>query len=316
MKVRSKVGICIRFKLISVNPKTGKDTPLTGWCGNTLLTVGRNELANRDWFGWCHIGTDPTDPDVGDTKLLGHIASTNTQPISPVSGAESTEPFYGWKRKRFRFADDSGIAEENLNEIAIAYSADPEDVINRALLVDINDDQVTVTPIIGEILDAVVEVRYYPPLGQSTGTVDFDSVTYNYIMTAAAVTSKAAWGDNIGSKIQSFATDVSHWKAYDDDIGTIEQYPDGVGTNSEGTADYTDPYDDNSYEIDFGMGSGVNGWNVLTDKLLRSLQVLTTAGHYQVQFDSQDVPGEGIPKTDAKVIAFAFTLGWEEEPAP
>lgn len=312
MILRTKVGIKAFFKFFSVNPETGKETELSDWCGNTLLTSGRNQLASRAWFTYCQIGTSETPATAGQTALLGFIASTNIQPVAAISGAEGSAPFYGWKRKRFRFDPDSGIANENLNEVAIGWSATEGDITNRALIVDITGNQVTITPLAGEILDVLVEVRYYPPLEQTTGTVVFDGVTYDYIITAAAVTSVPAWGDNIGSQIISYSNDVSHWSAYDQDIGTIEQYPDGVSTDSEHTADYTNTYVQNSYQIDFGMGSGPNGWNVLTNKLLRSLQILTTAGHYQVQFDSQVNPGFGIPKTDQKVINFQFTLGWEE----
>ena len=315
-RLNMQVGIRIRFKFFSVNPVTFKETRLSGWCGNTLLTTGRNKLASLDWFDWCHIGTDSTPSVEGQSALLGFIASTNTQPVAAVSAAQSSSPYFGWKRKRFRFAPDSGIQDENLNEIAIGWSGTDGDITNRALIVDDEGAQVSITPLAGEILDALVEVSYYPPLSDATGTVVFDGVTYNYIMRAAAVITASAWADSIGQKIESFCQDVSHWHAYDDDIGTLEQYPSGTSKDSEHTNDVTETYVNNSYEIDFGMGSGPTGWNSLTNKLLRSLVVLTTAGHYQIQFDSQANPGFGIPKTVLKVIDFAFTLGWEEEIVP
>jgi len=316
MRVPLRVGIKILFKFYLIDKFTGKSRCVSGWCGNTLLTSGRNNLASLAWFTNCVVGTDNTAPAAGQTALLGYVAS-NTSLEETVVSAQASSPFYGWKRKRFRFDSNSGIANENLNEVAISWATGSGDVCtNRALIVDISGIPVTISPLADEILDVVVEVRYYPPLSDATGTVVLDGLTYDYILRAAVVTSTSAWGDNIGSKIVSLSADPSHWKAYDDDIGTIEQYPNGVGTNSASTNDFTNAYINNSYQIVFGMASGPTGWNVLTGKLLRSLQFFTTAGHYQIQFDSQSSPGNGIPKTSAEVLTFQFVLNWEEEIIP
>ena len=303
------VGIQNRYKLISVHPETLEETELTGWFGNKILTTGRNEMAKRNWFTAVQVGTDSTPPSESNTSMLGYVAGTSNIEES-VSGAQATADFYGWKRNRFRFPLGSISVNQNLNEVGIGWdTADGDNLATRALIVDINGDQTTVTWKADEYLDVVVEVRYYPPLVDATGTVTINGVVYNYIMRAANVTSSSAWALGIGSKIESTANGVSDWSVYDDDIGTIEQGPSGVATASDNDNDYTNAYAENSYQITYGMNVGPSGWNSLTGKLLRSLLVKTTAGHYQIQFDNG---GNGVPKTDQFTMTTDFILGWTE----
>ena len=63
------------------------------------------------------------------------------------------------------------------------------------------ETQTTITPLADEILDVVVEVRYYPPLTDTTGTVTLNGIDYDYIIRAASITNVAGWGEFIGNKI-------------------------------------------------------------------------------------------------------------------
>ena len=313
------VGIKTRYKFIAVNPETLEERDLSGWCENILLTSGRNELAKRDWFTYCQVGTSATLPAVGQTGLLGFVAASNNIQ-EDVSGTQGSVPYYGWRRKRFRF--DPGEAVGNLNEVAIAWAGTAgANCVTRALIVDINGVQVTVTPLVTEILDVVIEVRYYPPLSDSTGTVVFDGVTYDYIARAAVVTNTSAWANTIGTQIRSYAVVNGDWSAYDDNISTIDLGPNGVPVSSDNSNDYTNTYSENSYQIVFGMivGPGTlntSGWYITTGKLLRSLLIKTTAGWYQIQFDSQASPGFGVPKTNSYTMQVQFILGWQEQAIP
>jgi hypothetical protein len=311
------VGIKTLYKVIGVNPVTGQERDLSAWSENTILTSGRNEMANRDWFTYVQLGTDNTIPAATQTSLLGYVAGTNTI-IEDVKGTNSS-PYYGYRRKRFRFAAGVGLGGENLNEVAIGWAGTTgANIAARALLVDIDGNQTTVTPLTDELVDVIVEVRYYPPTTDVTGTVTLDGVTYNYIVRAAEVLNTSAWADSIGSQIESTAGFNSDWAAFDGDLGTVEQSPNGLSVPSNNSNDYTQAYQNNSYQIKFGMivGPGtadVDGWYVTTGKLCRSIRVTTTAGWYQIQFDSQSNPGFGVPKDDTRTFTLQLVLGWQEQ---
>jgi hypothetical protein len=298
------------YKVERISSKTGRVRWSSGWSNNVLLTSGRNAMGSQSgWFNYCQLGTDATDPVAGQTGLLGYVNGTNNVE-EDTFGAEGSAPYYGWRRKRFRFLP--GEVSGNLNEVGVGWAASGSTLVFRALLEDITGTQVTVTPLPDEYVDVICEIRCYPPLEDVTGTVDFNGVTYDYLIRAAEVTSGTFWGSFIGDQVGHKDTFTSWWQAYDNDISTIDQAPNGVVYYSDGTNAYDIAYSNNSYQRQMAQIGGPNAWNATTGKKLRSFRFVTTLGAYQIQFDSQASPGNGIPKTDAYNIKFQFVLGWAE----
>lgn len=307
------VGIATRYQLFSVNPTTGRETALTGQFGNTILRSGRNEMPNRDWFSHCQVGTSNALPDALQTSMQGYKAGTNTI-METVSGAQASAPFYGWRRRRFRFTVGSTAAI--LNEIGIGWGLSGDTLATRALIVDVDGIPTSVVPLPDEYLDAVVEIRYYPPLGDSTGVLLMDGINYNYTIRAAQVTSSSAWGFHNGNQIKSYGLFISDWSSYNDNIGAITDSPSGLVVPADTVDDYTLGYAVNSFQIKFGQYIGPNGWNQTTGKLLRSIRLCTTAGYYQAQFDSQANPGFGLPKNNGRILHIQANLGFQEQIIP
>lgn len=307
--IQRNFGIKTYFKFFSVNPKTLKETPLSDWSGNTILTSGRNELSKRDWFTAVQVGTSSVLPHPSQTALQAYVAGSTTV-VSSSSGSSSSAPYYAYRRKTFRIT--SGIANENLNEVALGWSATTStSIMARALITDIDGNQVTVTPLPGEWLDILVEVRYYP--GEDiTGTVDVMGETYDYIFRASSVTNNLLWADYIGSQILAVCTSNGDWYATDGDIGTILTGPSGLSASCDNHAEWNGAYSENSYQRKIGITGGANAWNLLTGKYLRSLRIRSTAGAFQVQFDSHTNPGFGIPKTNLHQLGVGFTIAWGE----
>jgi hypothetical protein len=194
-----ELDIAVYYKLETFNPTTGENRQLTDWFKNLMLTTGRNNLADQNWFTYVQIGTSDTAPSAAQDSLQGWYAGTNSLAPSPfgdiVTGAAATAPYYGWKRKTFEFDE---LAEPNviLKEVGIGWGvgdpvAEPGQpkLTTRGLIVDIIGD--TATPVwkTGEILRVTAEVRYYPPLGDTTGTetVDFNGSATRCDFSAVAV---------------------------------------------------------------------------------------------------------------------------------
>ena len=299
-----RIEFNVRYLLESVNPETGKRTPLSGWSPNVMLTSGLNQMANFSWFTACQVGNDNTAPASGDTGLLGYVAGTSTV-LATDFGAQASAEFYGWKRKTFRFP--IGSVSGNLTEVGVGWSVDSgANLVSRALVVDVNGTPNAATPKIDEYLDITAEVRCYPQLTQSTGTVDFNGVTYNYTLISSEVTSSTAWASNIGEAMSNYCLFVSDWAAYDGTIGTIEQAPSGVVANSDNTNAYNAPYSNNSFELVMGMNVGPSGWNLVSGGI-KSLRMKSTHGSFQVEFDTV------VPKTSSFTMQAEFTLSWGEK---
>lgn len=303
------VGMKGFLRLQLINKFSGKCRIDTGFFPNTILDAGRNNMAvQANWLTYAKVGTDNTTPSQSDTSLLGHIASTNDIQ-SDVHGAEGSAPYFGWKRKVWRFPVGP-IGNENLKEAAIGWGPNDDDIISRALIIDpILQTPTTITPLADEILDLTYELRYYPPLVDALSTVTLNGVIYDTITRAADVTG-SRWSSDIGSFIGQYSLFNSDWGAYDDDIGTILQSPSGLLTSCDNDDQVNSSYQNNSYEMQVNSACGPSGWNVPGG--IRSIRIRTTAGDYQTQFNAQSDDSK-IPKTSSFTMDMAWKIAWSEK---
>jgi len=282
----------------------------TGWFPNKILDNGRNNMSTQTtWLSHCHVGTGSTPPVAGDTQLENFVVATSTV-TSNIDGTEGAAPYFGWRRKTFRYAVGAGHGGQNLSEAGVGWGAAGSTLISRALIIDpATQLPTTVTPLADELLDVTYELRYYPPLIDAINSVVMNGVTYDTTTRASLVTGDI-WSDNIGTLIQKLSTGVTQWQVYDGLLGTLEQAPNGNAANIDDyTTVYNRAYSNNSYERKIVAPCGSGGWNLGAG--IRSAKVWTTAGAYQCQFDSNP-GGSTIPKTSAFTMQLGFTISWTE----
>ncbi len=303
------IGLKGFLRLRCINKYSGKVTQDTGWFPNTILNAGRNVMADDSlWMNYCQVGTNNTAPSQSDTALLGYHAGTSTIQ-STTNGQESSAPYFGWKRRTYRFAQ--GTVAANLSEVGIGWGTSGSTLISRALILDpILQIPTTITPLSDELLDVSYELRYYPPLIDITSPqVTLDGIVYDTITRAAKVTD-AAWSSSIGSKMGISNGGAGDWRAYDGNLGTILLGPSGLNADWAAGSKYNSAYQNNSYEVVMNVICSSVGWNVAAG--IRSIEVITSAGYYQTQFNAAS-GGARIPKTTAYTITMAWTLGWTEK---
>lgn len=312
--INTTVGIAGFWKFHGVNRFSGKRRPLTDWIRNAVLLNGMNNMPlQTNWLQACQVGTDNTPATQNDTGLNGYIAGADEfDIIDTQNGAQAGTPWYGWKRITWRYPE--GTAAANLQEIGAGWSElDGSNLASRALIVDPQTGTPTsVTPLPDELLDATYEMRYYPPLVDTTGTVTLDGVDYNWVCRAANVNSSTAWGLYIGSKVGAVAgSDV--WRAFDGEIGTIDGEPSGLAANADNSNQSEDGYANNSFELNCFTNIGPTGW--VLGNGIRSVLMRTTMGEYQVRFGA--VSGDTtIPKVSGKVMRMGVTVNWQEATIP
>jgi hypothetical protein len=304
-------GIKGFFKLQTINKFSGLVTSDTGWMPNLLLTSGRNELAKQaTWLAWCHVGTDGTPPVAGNTQLGQFIDSTNNI-VSNVPGTQGSAPYYGWRRKTFRFAAQGLVGGENISEVGVGWGSTGSTLVTRAQVINPDTQEPTsVSPLPDEILDVTYEMRYYPPL---TDVVESAAITLNGVdydvRTRAALVTSDIWSQHIGSKIQQYSPTSSYWRAYDGDLGSLEQTPSGNVVNCDNADQYTNGYSENSYQVVVGSNTGPTGWNLASG--IRSIKIETTAGAYQSRFDSNP-GGLTIPKDITYIMTMEWIIAWSQ----
>jgi hypothetical protein len=257
---RAMVSMRGFFRLRTINKFSGKCRIDTGFFPNTILNAGRNVMASRgDWMNNCQVGTDNTAPSQSDTSMLGYHAGT-TDITDTLNGQASSSPYYGWKRRVYRFA--VGTVAANLSEVGIGWGTSGSTLVSRALILDpILQTPATITPLIDEMLEVTYELRYYAPTADvTTPSVTLNGVTYDTVTRAANVTA-SAWSSGIGSEI-GVSKSTTGWRAYDGVIGTVLTAPSGNIANCDTANQYDSGYSNNSYQQQVNCPAGSTGWNL------------------------------------------------------
>lgn len=296
------------FKLTAIKAD-GRRRPLTGWCPNVFLDVGKNTMGAQGWFNAIHVGVSNVVPVETQDQLQGWRGGSSSI-VADEWGAQQEPPYYGWRKKTVHI---EGIGNENLNEVGISQSgANDPTMVSRSLLRNLNGDIVTVTLLADEILEVQAEVRVYPPLTDSVGTIDINGTTYNWIARASDILNSFWWGQHFGTEVKALDVAAEHWACYDGDLGPITGVPDGVRYNAGSNTLVDEVYQSNAFSRVVGTAVGSEGWNATTGKLARSFLVDTTLGRYQVQFDDTTNPGFGIPKQATQTLQMMYRLAWDQ----
>lgn len=280
----------------------------SGFFNNKILTAGRNAMGTQTtWLTNCHLGTGSTAPTTSDTQLEVFVVNSSSVQ-SNTDSAQASPPYFGWRRKVFRFAVGAGHGGQNLSEVGIGWGSSGATLVSRALIIDPNTGApTTVTPLSDELVDVTYEIRYYPQLNDVLNTVTLDGVVYD-TTTRAALVNGTAWSDRIGNDITYSTTATTVWKAYDGNIGTVIQLPSGNSANLDDAGNvYAVAYSNNSYQRKVGTTCGSSGWNLGAG--IRSLVCPTEAGYFQTQFAAQGGGGT-IPKTTNQTMQMEWTVSW------
>lgn len=286
------------FKLEAIRPD-GRIRPLTGWFPNLITDVGLNRMGTGSYLTACHVGTNNTAPSVSDTGLAGYLAGTTTVQANSI-GAQSTAPYYGWRRRTYRFA--AGVAAGNIAEVGIAnIAANPSSInFSRALVLDEFASPTTVTVLSDEVLDVTYELRLYPPTVDVTGTITITgSGTHDYTLRASAVTSSAQWAQFLGGTVSLSPLTTTNLIVYTGAIGAITSTPSGT---SAGVNVADNAYSNNSLTRT-GYGTyGLNSGNLVGG--IKSVQYYTSLGSYQYELNPV------IDKTDTKTLVLTNRISW------
>jgi hypothetical protein len=300
----------LRFQ--TVNKFSGKITQDTGWFPNTLLIAGKNQMAKSStWMNFCQIGSSNAAPNENQTALQDWEAGTASV-VATSTGQALVAPWYGYKRKTFRFAAGPSIAGKNLQEAGIGWSVSgvalPGDLISRALILDpVLQTPTVITPLADEFLDVQYELRYYAPINDVVGPqVTLDGVVYDTLTRAANATG-SFWSSYIGDEMGVYA-DKDYWVAYSGDIQSVLLGPSGIPLLCDNSSQYNTAYSDNSYERQVNCPVGALGWN----QDIRSIMISTRAGQFQTQFNEVATvdPAGKIPKNNNFQMLMNWTIGW------
>lgn len=265
------------------------------WFPNLILDAGLERMgANTGYIAACRVGAGSTPVSPLDNALVSLVASTTSQ-VGGAAGAQSSAPYFGWRRNTYRFAE--GAAAGNLSEVGVGWGATA--LFSRALILDSAGNPTTITVLPDETLDVTYELRTYPPAVDSSGTVVMGGVTYNWVARAASVTNSDIWAQaSTGSLIYPYSS-----FGHSGSMGPITGIPSGT---SAPLTTVRGGYASNSKKIAITVSAPLNQGNVAGGiRSIRSLGGSSGLGAYQIEFDPV------IPKDATKVFSLTFEIAWE-----
>ena len=264
---------------------------------NLITDSGLNRLGSGNVMDLCSVGTGSTPPSVTDNALVSTLATT-TDLLSSTAGAQSSEPYYGYRLNRYYF--QPGTVTGNIAEVGVGWNGG---LFSRALTADEEGDPAVITVLASEGLEVTYEVRLYPPDTDDIYTETLAGVTRTCTARAALATSgnvSAGWGFG-GTGAVISATDNAPI-IYEGDIGSITSTPAGFSAVSASRS--TSAYSNNSLQRDMTALWTLASGNFASG--ISSVMLYTVGmGAYQIGFDPP------IAKTADHQLSMTFRLAWQ-----
>ena len=316
--LKIKTGVRGRFRLFTTD-ETGKITKDTGFFNNLITNGGLDQIANYVPYSTAYstpylgtvafVGTGNTPPAYTDTSLTSYLASSTWANSGAFANSvytpAGTNPGYiSWTAT---YIFPAGTATGTLAEVGIGEIASPSPGINilfsHALIVDGSGNPTTITVLANEQLNVVYELQLIIDPTIQTGTITYNSVTYNLSWLPANVNNST-----IGPISMSDTTTTSQWEffVFNGTIQGITQGPTGTQTQN-GTAPVLSSYTSGNYYITATWSGGINDWNLSGG--ISAVMVQSNLGFpYQIGISP------AIPKTNFYSMTFSCTFSWNRYP--
>ncbi|WP_410210239.1 hypothetical protein [Aquirhabdus sp.] len=306
--MKLNVGMSGHFKMVAVD-ELGNERFLAEF-ENLILDSGLNAMPIQQYGRDCRVGSGSSTPISSQTTLDNKIASTNTIQ-SDNYGAQATAPYYGWRRKTYRFGQ--GIAAGNLSEVGVGWDntgniSTATALFSRSLIKDNNGNPITITVLANEFLDVTYELRLYPSLNDIVSTINVNGIS-TICTTRSAVVTNVLWGALLINQgfAQPYGAFSSSCYPSSSSLGAITAQPTGSqgGTTSFATWGV---YSNGTYSLVLTIPSSLNDANVPGG--IGCIATYTYLGAYQTSFNPP------LPKDNTKSLTITMTFSWSRRNAP
>lgn len=297
IELESKVAGMYKIEAVKSD---GSRRVLADWFPNLITDNGLNLIGSSStWLTACQVGAGSTPPAFGDTTLASRIAGTTTISAT-VSGAQSSAPYFTWRRNTYRFAE--GVASGNISEVGVGPVV-TGNLFSRALILDPGGTPTTISVAADESLDVTYEFRYYPPVTDNEFTLTIAGVTYDVVSRASKVTTDSAAGWSVGLAVgqgSEFSPSAGTSQAFSGAIGPIAGSPSGVASSRSTVVDasYSAGSHYRSATVTWALGAGNHAGGIGAISFNHGI------GFYQIGFTPT------IPKDNTKVFSITVRHSW------
>ena len=184
----TKLGVCGEYTIKKYKVGMKEPVQVVGPIKNLITNWGMDRIGPGTLnSSYIYLGTGTATPTVGDLQLANYAARTDSHaPVITVGERDTTNTLF-WAQRSLNKRFSPGQAVGTFTEIGFgdAGSVPPTPaptyrLMSRALIVDGSGSPVAITVLADEYLDVTYTVRMYPPLADSTQTVNISGVTYTF----------------------------------------------------------------------------------------------------------------------------------------
>ena len=299
-------GLAGYYRLV-LRYRDGRIVRDTGWFKNVITNSGMVFVRDStSWFSFCMLGSGSTTPAITDTNITTPLDGLRKSTSGTTIGYSSTYIYY-----RYTFSFTEGQSTGNVRELGNFQSSSGGNCFNHSLVLDGGGSPTTIVKGADQILDVYYEIRNYPKLTDTTGTIDISGTSYNYTVRAAQIDdpggSTVRWKNNSREILNASST--SHVAYTGGDLGATTESPTGtsLGSLSGDSGFATSIIGTGSYYNDVQLQVGIDSWNHASG--IRCVQIMTGNCVWQIKYVA--VSGGGaIPKTDEDRLRLRFRLAW------
>lgn len=199
--INTSVGFKGRLRVQTKNVETGEWMQDSGWFHNLITDTLFNKICSNSnnlnqnygataYLTHCALGTGTTPPSATDTVLSAPHGSRTASVDVNVQANAGTPNYYAYLTKRFVFPQGGIVG--NMTEVGIFHGDSGNNCCVHALLKDGAGNPTTMTVTSIEQVYITYELRQYPTLTDSPGTITISGITYDYVLRSFNV--QGSWG--------------------------------------------------------------------------------------------------------------------------
>lgn len=281
----------------------------TGWFPNVILNQGLDRLGDSAGIAimrYAQVGSGNIAPAITQTSLQTYVAGGLSSPDSQASAfTNEGSPLYR-TTLTYTFVFTQGSVLGNITEVGCGWGSSGATLFSRALILDGGGSPTSITLVAIDQLTVYYRLRIAPVVTDTTGSVTLNSISYNYTMRIAQVSSFAMVQFLLNSSSNFSMAAASGFTPYPAGsvLGPITGNPTGIsGTSGTATTSTYSPgtyYRDSTFTFSNVQGNVAGGIQCIRFTWPQSYSVI----NFQTRFDTP------IPKDNTKVLTLVLRYSW------
>lgn len=315
--IMSGCGVAGYFRMV-LKERDGTVVRDTGWMKNLITNSGMIYIRDdANYASRIELGSGNTAPaftDTGVTTSIDGIKNTLSGDVKGYGGGNT----YVYTRAKATFL--AGQSTGPIREMAVHKFAagGAGNCFSHAILVDSGGSPTEIVKGADQQLDVYYEVRNYPKLTDTTGTIDISGVSYDYTVRAKEWTQTFSglpiWEAPTGARevLNNSPASGEYLAFTGGDLGaTTSNGPTGTNLGSlfgDTGAAVTQVTASGTYYNDGQLQVGIDYWNHANG--IRCVTYVGGNTSWQIKY-AQTTGGAAIPKTDEDRLRLNWRLQFD-----